>query len=260
MRVGMGMAQIGEFSFIIAALGITLGVSSNFLFPIAVAVSVLTTFLTPYLIKHSDQITPLLYKIIPLKVSGFFNWYTTWLQNIQTRQIETGIRKIVRRSLVQTALNLFIIIGIFLGVAYLANTDWIKLMSHILNENIYKTLAWSAAVILSLPFIVGIYRKIKALSMLLAEFTVRKKVDQVLPLTTRRIIAEIIPIISLVVILLFVFALSVSILPPIELLIISSGFIIILVVLLYSRLVKLHAKLQIRFLDAMKKESDHSDI
>lgn len=57
MRVGMGLAQIGEFSFIIASLGITLKVTSDFLYPIAVAVSVITTLLTPYLIQYSDGLT-----------------------------------------------------------------------------------------------------------------------------------------------------------------------------------------------------------
>jgi len=51
MRCGFSMAQIGEFSFIIASLGLSLGVISNFLYPVVVAVSVITTFLTPYMIK-----------------------------------------------------------------------------------------------------------------------------------------------------------------------------------------------------------------
>ena len=54
LRVGMGLAQIGEFSFIIASLGLQLKVTSEFLYPIAVAVSAITTLLTPYLIKGSD--------------------------------------------------------------------------------------------------------------------------------------------------------------------------------------------------------------
>lgn len=51
MRCGFSMAQIGEFSFIIASLGLSLGVISNFLYPVVVAVSVITTFLTPYMIR-----------------------------------------------------------------------------------------------------------------------------------------------------------------------------------------------------------------
>lgn len=56
MRVGMGLAQIGEFSFIIASLGVALQVTGTFLYSIAVAVSMITTLFTPYLIKHSDAL------------------------------------------------------------------------------------------------------------------------------------------------------------------------------------------------------------
>ena len=51
MRCGFSMAQIGEFSFIIASLGLSLGVISEYLYPVVVAVSVITTFLTPYMIR-----------------------------------------------------------------------------------------------------------------------------------------------------------------------------------------------------------------
>ena len=51
MRCGFSMAQIGEFSFIIASLGLSLGVISDYLYPVVVAVSVITTFLTPYMIR-----------------------------------------------------------------------------------------------------------------------------------------------------------------------------------------------------------------
>lgn len=53
MRCGFSMAQIGEFSFIIASLGLSLGVTGKFLYPVVVAVSVITTFLTPYMIKFA---------------------------------------------------------------------------------------------------------------------------------------------------------------------------------------------------------------
>lgn len=51
MRCGFSMAQIGEFAFIIASLGLSLGVISDFIYPVIVAVSVVTTFLTPYMIR-----------------------------------------------------------------------------------------------------------------------------------------------------------------------------------------------------------------
>lgn len=54
MRCGFSMTQIGEFAFIIASLGLSLGVISHFLYPVVVAVSVVTTFLTPYMIKAAE--------------------------------------------------------------------------------------------------------------------------------------------------------------------------------------------------------------
>ena len=54
MRCGFSMAQVGEFAFIIASLGLSLGVISDFLYPVVVAVSVITTFLTPYMVRAAD--------------------------------------------------------------------------------------------------------------------------------------------------------------------------------------------------------------
>jgi CPA2 family monovalent cation:H+ antiporter-2 len=57
LKAGFAMAQIGEFSFIIATLGLSLGVMSPFLYPVAVSVSVITTFATPYLIQYSRKMS-----------------------------------------------------------------------------------------------------------------------------------------------------------------------------------------------------------
>ncbi|MDO9182914.1 MAG: cation:proton antiporter [Bacteriovorax sp.] len=66
IQAGLSLAQIGEFSFIIAGLGIKLKVTSQFLYPIAVGVSVITTFITPYLIRNIDPIRLWIEKYIPL--------------------------------------------------------------------------------------------------------------------------------------------------------------------------------------------------
>lgn len=65
MRCGFSMAQIGEFAFIIASLGLSLGVIGNFLYPVVVAVSVITTFLTPYMIRFSEPCYERLEKHLP---------------------------------------------------------------------------------------------------------------------------------------------------------------------------------------------------
>ena len=73
MRCGFSMAQIGEFSFIIASLGLSLGVISDYLYPVVVAVSVITTFLTPYMIRLSTPAYTHLEKHLPNKIIKMLN-------------------------------------------------------------------------------------------------------------------------------------------------------------------------------------------
>ncbi|HYX34977.1 MAG TPA: cation:proton antiporter, partial [Oligoflexus sp.] len=65
MQAGLSLAQIGEFSFLIAALGVSLKVTSDFLYPIVIAVSAVTTFTTPYMIKYSGPIVTWIERHIP---------------------------------------------------------------------------------------------------------------------------------------------------------------------------------------------------
>ena len=73
MRCGFSMAQIGEFSFIIASLGLSLGVISDFLYPVVVAVSVITTFLTPYMIRFATPVYNNLEHRLPNKLINSLN-------------------------------------------------------------------------------------------------------------------------------------------------------------------------------------------
>ena len=73
MRCGFSMAQIGEFSFIIASLGLSLGVISDFLYPVVVAVSVITTFLTPYMIRLATPAYNALEHKLPSKIIRSMN-------------------------------------------------------------------------------------------------------------------------------------------------------------------------------------------
>lgn len=83
VQVGMSMAQIGEFAFIVATLGLSLGVTSNFLFPVAVGASAITTFTTPYLIRFSEPLYQSLERLLPGKWVKSLNRYSSSTQNIQ---------------------------------------------------------------------------------------------------------------------------------------------------------------------------------
>lgn len=68
VHVGFSLPQLGEFSFIIAGLGTSLGVISDFIYPVIISVSVITTFTTPYMIKAADPVSAWLHRILPPKV------------------------------------------------------------------------------------------------------------------------------------------------------------------------------------------------
>ncbi|MBO4339904.1 MAG: cation:proton antiporter [Bacteroidales bacterium] len=75
IQCGFSLTQIGEFAFIIASLGVALGVTSNFLYPIVVAVSVITIFLTPYMIRLAEPAYGVVYKALPQKAKDFLDGY-----------------------------------------------------------------------------------------------------------------------------------------------------------------------------------------
>ena len=101
IRCGFSMAQIGEFSFIIASLGLSLGVIGDFLYPVVVAVSVITTFLTPYMIRFATPAYNHLEKYLPNKVIKSLNH----LSMNQTGAQESSLWK---RLLSQMAINIVV--------------------------------------------------------------------------------------------------------------------------------------------------------
>ena len=75
MQCGFSLTQIGEFAFIIATLGVSLGVTGSFLYPIVVAVSVITIFLTPYMIRLAEPAYGFVYSHLPGRVRTFLDNY-----------------------------------------------------------------------------------------------------------------------------------------------------------------------------------------
>lgn len=82
MQCGFSLTQIGEFAFIIASLGVSLHVTSNFLYPIVVAVSVITTFLTPYMIRLADPASNFVDRHLPVSWRRMLMRYTSGSQTV----------------------------------------------------------------------------------------------------------------------------------------------------------------------------------
>ncbi len=114
VQAGLSLSQIGEFSFIIATMGVSMKLTGGQLYPIAVAVSAITTFTTPYMIRLSGPLHNWLLKVLP----------GNWLQAIDKYSLEgqkvrptSDWNRYITQYFIQTAVHTIIIIGIVLIVS-----------------------------------------------------------------------------------------------------------------------------------------------
>ncbi|OJY90266.1 MAG: sodium:proton antiporter [Sphingobacteriales bacterium 44-15] len=112
IQVGMSMAQIGEFAFIVATLGLTLKVTSDFLFPVAVGASAITTFTTPYFIKYSEAFYNFISRFIPPRLLTMLNRYSAGAQHIQA---ESEWKIVLKSYAMIVGSNAIIIIALVLA-------------------------------------------------------------------------------------------------------------------------------------------------
>jgi monovalent cation:H+ antiporter-2, CPA2 family len=152
-RAGMSLAQIGEFSFIIAALGLSLGATREFLYPVAVAVSAITTLTTPWLIRASGPVASFVDRKLPARLAP------------RERAAGGGARRLVRLLALDSALLLALAIGFALGGDGLGGA----LVEGLgLGEPLAGALVTAGAIALGAPLLVGVFRLSRRIGVVLA--------------------------------------------------------------------------------------------
>jgi monovalent cation:H+ antiporter-2, CPA2 family len=111
IRTGMSLSQIGEFSFIIATLGVTLNATNSFLYPIVVAVSAVTVFTTPFMIKYSLPFSEYLAQNLPRKWTKRIERYSASSQAIKTVSLWQSV---INAFLIQVIVLIVIIIAVII--------------------------------------------------------------------------------------------------------------------------------------------------
>ena len=113
IHCGCSLAQIGEFAFIIASLGMNLGVIADYIYPIIVSVSVLTTLTTPAFIKNADRIYTLVHRLLPHRLARKLERYTSDTPPVSNTQ-DSDWRNFILRYVKVTALYGVLMIGVAL--------------------------------------------------------------------------------------------------------------------------------------------------
>lgn len=118
MQSGFSLAQIGEFAFIIAGVGLSLGVTSDFLYPVIIAVSVITTFTSPYMIKYSDKAYYAFDKILPPRLREFLDNYGSGSKTINK---DNTWKKVLKTNVFVILIYGVVLVAIaILSVAYIS--------------------------------------------------------------------------------------------------------------------------------------------
>lgn len=213
MRFGAGMAQVGEFGFILAALGTSLGVVGPHLYPIIVAVASLNALARPYLVGFADRVADWLDRRVPAPVLTMARLYSGWVGRLRDgRALHPGFRYI-RLLFWQLALNVALIAALFIAAAMAARTLEKPLAFLPEWTGGARTVCWLAAALMSLPLYVATVRKMQAMGMMLSEAALSGSAGE-RTAALRSFLATIFWIVQIAGLALFSTLISLAVLPP----------------------------------------------
>lgn len=253
VRVGNGLGQIGEFSFIIAALGLQLKVTSEFLYPIAVAVSVITAFLTPLRLRRSDDLVAWWGRHAPRALTSYLDLYTEWLGRYREHRKSGFVSRLVQKWFWQMGLNSVLTAAVFIVAVFLAQRKPAWLPKFPGGEIGLNAFLWLGATVLSLPLLIANFRKLQALGLLVAEVSVRPAAAGESTASIRAFIAQAIPLAGAVALALLVMALSSPLLPPLEVLLVLLLIVALVMWVWWRAFVKWHSKAQVALIETFER-------
>ncbi len=165
VQTGMSLAQIGEFSFIIAGVGLSSGATGDFLYPVAVAVSAITTLSTPWLIRSAGPVASFVDRHLPRRLQTFVGLYGSWMARVRA-PAPAGAQRSKERRLA----GLLVLDGVLLGAMILATTLGHRAAAAAVasrtgvSAGVADAIVLGAAIAIGLPFAFGLIRVSRSLS------------------------------------------------------------------------------------------------
>ncbi len=176
VQAGLSLAQIGEFSFIIAGLGLALHATGAFLYPVAVAVSALTTLLTPWLIRAAEPVANWIDRKLPGPLQTFNTLYGSWLEDLRSAPRRATAAAEIRRLLRLLAVDAILIGALIVGTAAAIGSIGGFVREKVgVSDFVARTLVVTAAAALSIPFCIGVFRVSQKLGVRLARLALPKQ-------------------------------------------------------------------------------------
>ncbi|MBX3226152.1 MAG: cation:proton antiporter [Labilithrix sp.] len=169
VQAGLSLSQIGEFSFIIAGLGTSLGATRPFLFPVAVAVSALTTLTTPPLVKQAERFSALVEAKSPRRVTAFISVYSAWLDQLRATPASPTRGARLRRLAFLLALDAAVMVGLIILSAVLHHRVAATIGERLsVGRSASEAVFLTCAGVVGLPFLLGVVRLSRAIALTVA--------------------------------------------------------------------------------------------
>jgi CPA2 family monovalent cation:H+ antiporter-2 len=178
VRTGLMVIPLGEFSFIIAQLGVQAGVVPTELYPIAVGLSLTTALGAPFTTRHSERLAELLVRIRPKWLDDWIRTYHDWLERIALLQKRNRLWQITRKRIIQMAIGMLFVSGLLVFSERLLQPVLDMLGEDWLFPHGPEVLFWILLTLVILIPLFAMWRNIGAMAMLYAEISTRGRENE----------------------------------------------------------------------------------
>ena len=186
LRTGLSVTPIGEFSFIIAQLGVGAGLLDRKYYPVAVGVALLTTLVAPVLTRRSEPLADLVMKRHPHWLDAAWNYYHGWLESVRKRQVRNLLWQLSRKRIIQVTVGMMFVTGLVVFSGQLLELLEAQLGRDWLFPDGLEVIFWVCLVLVILMPLLAVWRNLAAMAMLYAEVTTKGRANQ----TTLRPVVE----------------------------------------------------------------------
>ncbi|MCC5875882.1 MAG: cation:proton antiporter, partial [Candidatus Sumerlaeia bacterium] len=244
IRASLTLTPLGEFSFVIAFLGISSGVMPETFYPAAVGASLITCLISPALIRRSETISRGIEGAIPATIHRGIETYHQWLENLHAHQNRSLAWKLILPRLIQTVVLLLLVGGLLALTSPIYGLMRRGVGENLLFPNGTMILLIIAVGLFLLPPVVAIWRNVSALSMIVAEAAAAGRQQNPLPsvLVERAIASACIAFAAV-----WLFALIPTGALPYPLLAAVLAILILTTILLWKKLILWQSRMEISF-------------
>ncbi|MCK9316218.1 MAG: cation:proton antiporter [Verrucomicrobia bacterium] len=167
LKVGLGMSNVGEVSFIILALGLSLGVLDAWLYPIGVTVAISTMMVTPFIFNRSEGILRVVNRLIPRSIMQTIGVYSGWYQQRGPSQRDIST-ELARKFLIKNMVNLTIVTAVLIIAAVSNHGITNYLSNYSIAQPLFQNIAWLLAFVFCVPFLLITQQNHAALAHLIS--------------------------------------------------------------------------------------------